>query len=264
MDSRLPQSRKKRWRIRFTLRTLFVLLTAATIFVGWRYNQRDQLQIPARKIQERGGTVFYRWQNSVICTVRPRVPRPDRLQEYAVMLPDGSIAKRYRQVQLREYKVRLPDGSIVTKTQATPLTHLDYLRSYERNHLVATRSDSPGFQLFDFLCGDHNDLEIGAVSLPYTAVDREMISLLSELPELETLVLEAGPKFQKAAVARYVARRSGDQPSEDIAEYLAELRHATELVQKHLPEVSLPEGGVPPMAKWRTPRRFSTMHTSVP
>ena len=252
MDS-LPQSRKKRWRIRFTLRTLFVLLTAATIFAGWRYNQRDQLQITARKIQERGGTVFYHWQDPVVGAVGCTTLKPNPLvEEYAIMHPNGSIAIWGRKI--REYKVALPDGSLGTKTDTDPLHHWDYF-NYNLNQLAARRSDSPGFQLFDFLCGDNNDLEIDAVSLPYTALDREMISLLSEIPELDTLLLVVGPRHGKAEAAR----RSGDQPSDDIAEYLAELRSAAELVQKHLPEVSLIGRGWAAKSRW-----FSTMHTSVP
>ena len=50
-------------RIRFSLRTMLVLFTIATIFLGWRINQRTNLQLAAKRIQEQGGTIFYRWQS---------------------------------------------------------------------------------------------------------------------------------------------------------------------------------------------------------
>jgi len=51
-----------RFKIRFSLRFLFILLTVATVFFGVQYNRRVRLQDATKRIEELHAEAFYAWQ----------------------------------------------------------------------------------------------------------------------------------------------------------------------------------------------------------
>ena len=162
----MPQPKKQQWRIRFSLRFFFALITVTTLFCGWRYRQRTEFQNIARKLQERDATIFYYWQDPAVRTYTGLIPLPPIEQEYQVSLPDGSLETRTRQV---------PDiGG-------------DDFYVYG---LCATCSDYKGSRAIDFLLGYHTDVKIAAISMPAAAVDQEMLRLLSRIENLDKLLLD--------------------------------------------------------------------------
>ena len=220
VDFPLPQPKKQQWRIRFSLRLLFALLTVTTLFCGWRYHQRTELQNIARKLQERDGTIFYQWQDPAVRRSLAFFPLPPRE---------------------REYQVTLPDGSLATRTWQEPVENDDF----NLHQLCARCGDYTGFRAIDFLFGYHTDVKIAAISMPAASIDQETLHLLSRIENLDELLLEIDVAIFKAdRIARRQKTRSGDslgaQRSEDFEHMCEDLRHAVKLVQEHLPSVSVP------------------------
>ena len=220
VDFPLPQPKKQQWRIRFSLRFLFALITVTTLFFGWRYRQRTELQNIARKLQERDGTIFYYWQDPAVRTYTGLIPLPPIEQEYQVSLPDGSLETRTRQV--------------------TDIGGDDF----NVYGLCATCGDYTGSRATDFLLGNHTDVKIAAISMPAAAVDQDTLRLMSRIKSLDKLLLEVDTTIFKAGwVARRQIMRSRDslvgQRSEDFDHMFEELRRAKELAREHLPSVSI-------------------------
>ena len=213
VDFPLPQPKKQQWRIRFSLRFLLALITVTTLFFGWRYHQRTELQNIARKLQERGGTIFYYWQDPAVRGYSASTPLPPREEEYQVVLPDGSLA---------------------TKTiQVSSGINVDY-NIYD---LCARCGDYTGFRAIDFLFGYHTDVKIAAISMPAGAVDQETLRLLSGIENLDMLLLKVDISIY---ATEWVARKRGVQASKDFDHMCEEFRRAKKLVREHLPSVSIP------------------------
>jgi len=205
---------------------MFVLITVTTLFCGWRHRQRAELQNIARKVQERDGTVFYQWQVPSVRQYSRHFNLPPREREYQVQVP-----YRSRQGVL---SVRRE-----TRTQLVPESG----KALHCCDIVALSGDHKGFGAIegfgaiDFLFGYHSDVKISAISMHAAAVDQETLRLLSRIENLDTLLLRVDFAIIKADK---IARRSGDQSTEDFNHMCEELKRAKELVQEHLPSLSVP------------------------
>jgi len=217
----LPNRPKHRWRLRFSLRALFFLVTVATVLGGWRYNQRQKFQDAAKKIQEHGGTIFYRWQ------------------EPTVGILPVTMFPAYFQISV-PYQVTLPDGSKVTKTRMEPAGQTRPVTAITDKFYVRN-GEPPKFQVVDFLCGFHQDVDFNAISIPAASIDASMIGHLSEVRNLEQIILEVDQMFYRVESSN---RRATDERSEHLHELSRELRRATALIEENLPNVSLHKRGI--------------------
>ena len=217
MDFALPLLKKQQWRIKFSLRFLLVLLTVVCFFV-YRNDQRSKFQVVAQKIRERGGTIFYPWQDPTV-------------RSHLLFFPTPTQA----------YTVQLPDGRRETKTRTVPIKGQQRF-AVNINKFCLTDSEPSRFRIHDFLFGYHSDVNFTAISIPASALDQETIRLLSGIEDLDNILLEVDSGLLRAeAIAR---RERADQQPPNLEQMRADLRRVVQLVQEHLPEVSLNTHGL--------------------
>jgi len=217
-------------RIKFSLRWLLILFTIvslAAIFVGWRCNQRSKSQIAAQRIQDQGGEVLYRWQ------------KPRTVKSPVIVFPIVNIAEV-------PYTETLPDGSQVVRTRTemfgrnTPNTAL--IEEFRVGSV-----DPPGFRVASFLLGSHDDVAISALSIPAAAVEESTVSLLRDIHGLERVLLRVNRHYYAFESSK---RATAEQRAQGLERYGEYLKRATELIEKHLPKITLHRRGFEPRQDW--------------
>ena len=210
-----------RTKIRFSLRSLLTFLTVATIFLGYRNNQRRTLQQVAECVQSCGGSVFYRWQKPYPVKVPTHVPNA----YWTVDVP---------------FEETLPDGTKVVKMW-TEIAHQNRGFAVSADDFRTKNKTPPGFALAAFLTGSHDDVDIEAVTIPATSVTKAIANELSRLPSLKSIILLVDQRYYAVAESR---RRTPAQKKEELHQLEKPLKLAVELIQNKLPDVNLHEQGV--------------------
>ena len=211
-------------RFKFSLRSLLILLSIvsfAAIFFGWRYNQRIKSQIAAQRIQDRGGEIFYRWQTPR----RIKIPVSVPIVIHTVEVP---------------YTETLQDGSKVKRTK-TEMAHRNIPHTAMTEEFRVGNAVPPGFRLTSFLSGSHNDVAISALSIPAAAVNEDAVSLLRDIQGLERVLLRVNRYYYGFESSR---RATAEQREKGFERWGENLQRATELMQKHLPDVALYRRGI--------------------
>ena len=192
-------------RIRFSLLTLFVLLTFATVILGIRYGQRRDLQYAAFEIEKSGGKVFFSWQDPYVVSV------PIPFQRTII----GSVEE---QVTTKKIQV-------------------DNLRtSYE---LRAIAFAPPRFSVFSFLIGSHNDVDIGAVSMPVVAVNDDTAKIFHRMQNLKIAVLCVGKDYS----VKLSARSTPEKRREILLALGQDFERATKFLEDNFPTIALYQRG---------------------
>ena len=85
-------------KFKFSFRLFFILFTIAIVVFGIRYTQRRNLQLAAEKVQQSGGTIFYRWQSPYVIEMPTHVQNAYWTVEvpYTVTGPDGQQETKFR------------------------------------------------------------------------------------------------------------------------------------------------------------------------
>jgi len=176
-ESPVRETKKRKLRLRFSLRFLLVFM-AIVSFICYRYKQRTNFQYVANEIHKRGGAVFLRCQD------------PEIHSKHVI----PSLGMQY-------YKVQVPDGlgglKTQIRTQFVPHYYKAAVYVFDINEFIAIDSHSK-FRMIDFLSGSHSDVNFGAISVPASSADKDMIRLLSRIKGLEEILLTTDYSFFEA------------------------------------------------------------------
>ena len=218
----MRQNKKRKLRLRFGLRFLLVFM-AIVSFICYRYKQRTNFQYVANEVEKRGGAVFLRCQG------------PEIQSKYVV---PSVIVQRYR--------VSLPDGSLGINARTVPADYKAPVYAFNINEFI-TNDSHPNFRIIDFLSGSHSDVSFGAISIPASSADQDMIRLLSRIEGLEEILLTTDYSFFEAerSERRYNQNQYGEEILAELSSTnIAEVRQATELIRVNFPNVSLYSRGL--------------------
>ena len=213
-------------KFKFSFRLFFILFTIAIVVFGIRYTQRRNLQLAAEKVQQSGGTIFYRWQ-----------------APYMIEMPTH-VQNAYWTVEV-PYTVTGPDGQQETKFRTeTGGRNIGF--QVDAQELRPLNSDQPGFSLLGFLLGTHDDVSAAAVSIPATAVDESTVKLLQRLTGLESIILRVDPRYFAVQLSN---RSTPEQRKKDEVELGRDLKRASTLIEERLPKVKLHRRGLVPSVR---------------
>ncbi len=202
-----------------------VLVLAAIAFLGFRYQQRVNLQVASTKIQAQGGSVLYGFQT-------PRV----------VNLP-VHVENAYWTVRV-PFTVANPDGKTTTRMREEMARNTGH--TVWTDEMRANDSSPPGFQLSTFLLGSHDDVAIAAVTIPAASVNQDLINTMSAVPHLKHVVLQVERRYFSVKSSR---RRTEAERAEELEQLGQDLKAATELMERQLPNVKLLRRGIMPIAE---------------
>lgn len=224
-------------KIRFSLRSFFILFTIAIIVCGCRYNQRKNLQLAATELQKHGAAVFYHWESPYIVKIPMHVSNPYLTVEvpYTETLPNGERVTKHK----TEIAGRNTGFTIISE---------EYYRGFTGNPKVRI-SEPPGFSLLAFFLGSHDDVDVAGVSIPAAAVDEKVVKLLRRLNNLETMILGVDRLYYSVQGS---TRRTPEQIKKDQLELGRDLERATKLLEEGFPGVKLHRRGITPEgdARW--------------
>jgi len=223
-ESPVRETKKRKLRLRFSLRFLLVFM-AIVSFICYRYKQRTNFQYVANEIHKRGGAVFLRCQD------------PEIHSKHVI----PSLGMQY-------YKVQVPDGlgglKTQNRTQFVPHYYKAAVYAFDINEFIAIDSHSK-FRMIDFLSGSHSDVNFGAISVPASSADKDMIRLLSRIKGLEEILLTTDYSFFEAERSEHLYNQfDGEILAELSSTSIEEVRQATELIRVNFPKVSLYSRGL--------------------
>ena len=202
--------------MRYSLRSLLVVLTIATIVFGYRYNQRRHLQTAATKIQEQGGTVFYSWQ-----------------EPYVVLLP-ATVSDTSTTVKV-PYEVVLANGDTVTKTR-TEIAHRNVPIQVFIEEYRLLKTNSPRFNFTGFLFGSHDDVAVSAISIPLAAADQSMFKLLHQFKKLDGVLLCFDERYFQVKAS---SRLEAEDRNRKLLPYNQDLDRVTKRLEAGFPSTRI-------------------------
>ncbi len=233
----MRQIKKRKLRLRFGLRFLLVFM-AIVSFICYRYKQRTNFQYFANEIEKRGGAVFLRCQD------------PEIHNKYVVLSMDSGY-----------YTVMLPDGSTKRKTHLAPIMSPGPPVYAVNINEFSVNDNHSKFRIIDFLSGSHSDVNFGAISIPASSADQDMIRLLSRIGGLEKILIMAHCSFFRAERIRKRDKEREKFPFLDVrfgwstnsrhnnqevehATITKEALQATELIRVNFPESTIYSRGL--------------------
>lgn len=202
--------------MRWSLKTLFLIVTALAIFLGWKYSERNREVNGAKRVQQLGGEVTYQWQQPTVAKqaepVSPAWYSPPR---FLVTLSDGTKVLETRTV-----------GYEITKSIVLPV-------------IKCGSSQMPTRRYPNAVWRDNSDVIVEAVRVDAPDVNEEFADALQSFRYLKTVQICRERMYfgwRLADGAPKVYRKEGLEKSGESFEV------AMALIQRKFPNLEIVDG----------------------
>ena len=195
--------------MKWSLKTLLFLLMLVSVFLAWKYNQRNRILSATKKIQDCGGEIYYRWQQPAVRSMFTSVIPYYALRSQAVKFTGGSKSTSFVNVNI---------GFDV------PL---------EVNVLIAggKSPDSIWQRLFS-----NTEVMVDAVRIDESKVDQEFVEALCDLDGLKLIQVERNKQYFQVIASDPVSFQVSEERRAKSLEKLDEpFRAAKQLIHCKLP-----------------------------
>ena len=209
--------------LKWSLRSMLLLLTLAGVFLAWKYNQRNQIISATKHIQSLGGSVVYRWENPTIAmqTMTVSVEHPAKIETKTRTLADGSVENYDKFL----FSSKLATANVELKT------------------LKATGNANEEYGILNFLGND--DIFVDAVRIHEADVDADLIQHLKKLDGLRIVqVCRDIEYFQLSVIDPRYYPATGKQKADRFKELIRRFEAAKTLINKGLPKIDVVDGSV--------------------
>jgi len=206
-------------KMKWSLRSLLLLLTLLAAVLAWRYNQRHQILGATKQIRNLGGQIVYRWENPTVAVKTIAVQSPVRTRP--------------------ETKTRtLKDG---TKEDYEVFSHRSFNNYFSVQVKSLGISGRANHGLLRFF--DNEDIAVEAVKIRESSVNEDLVNYLRKLDDLRiVLVCRDQEYFRVYGTNPKIQLITAEQRTGKLNELNKPFEDAKSLINGGLPDVNVIDG----------------------